>query len=319
MYEIGVVVATYNGEKYIEEQLKSILAQTVKPDFIVVSDANSSDNTLPICEKILSSSGIAYTLLRHDKQLGVVENFEDGAKNCDSRYTFFCDQDDSWLPEKIEKFIAVFKKYDPAMVFSNAYVTNAELEKSNALLWNEVGYKQKQAEKVYEKEDGAFCAELLRRNVVTGMCMAIDNTKLHVVYPFSKFGIHDMWLSHAGILCGRVVGIKQPLVLYRQHANNAVGVESGLRKSYNHRIGYLERLGNRRALIEDVVERFTDEDSITRNIYRDYLKHITQRITYVNKTRFVLSNLKSIPLYIKYEYKWFSIFIKDIYARFFIK
>lgn len=131
--KVSVAMCTYNGEKYIEEQLNSILHQT-KIDEIIICDDGSKDKTLEICNEILKSSNVEYTL-KLNKNLGFAKNFYQAITLCSGDIIFFCDQDDIWKENKIDLMCQVFNNDpDTLLVFSNAYITNENLEVTGNLL-----------------------------------------------------------------------------------------------------------------------------------------------------------------------------------------
>ena len=127
--KVSVAMCTYNGEKYIEEQLNSILHQTKKIDEIIICDDGSKDKTLEICNKILESSNVEYILKLNKNNLGFAKNFYQAIKLCSGDIIFFCDQDDIWKENKVDLMCQVFDNDpDTLLVFSNAYITNENLE-----------------------------------------------------------------------------------------------------------------------------------------------------------------------------------------------
>lgn len=100
MDKISIIMATYNGGKFLREQLNSLLYQTKRPDEIIVVDDGSTDNTLVILEEF--SNVLNLSIHTNTIHLGVNGNFEKGLKLCSGDYIMFCDQDDYWLPNKIE-------------------------------------------------------------------------------------------------------------------------------------------------------------------------------------------------------------------------
>ena len=121
--EISVCMATYNGEKFIEKQLKSILEQSKLVDEIVISDDNSSDKTIEIIEKIKKETKTPIKILIN-KRRGVISNFENALNNCRGKYIFLADQDDVWLKNKVEAVYKKLIKYD--LVVHNARIIDSE-------------------------------------------------------------------------------------------------------------------------------------------------------------------------------------------------
>ena len=101
--KISIALCTYNGEKFIAEQLQSLFDQTVKADEIVVSDDGSKDKTLEIINEFKNKNDIPIRILEHKENFGVFKNFEYCIKQCNGDIVFTCDQDDYWMPTKLEK------------------------------------------------------------------------------------------------------------------------------------------------------------------------------------------------------------------------
>ena len=308
---IGVIIATFNGEKFIQEQLESIISQTIKPDLMVVSDGGSIDSTIEICQAVLKKSGIEYVILQSDKQLSVKENFEKGLRKCKTDYIFFSDQDDYWLPNKIKNTIQVMDDTGSVLVFCNAYITDESLRAGKHTLWQQIGYEPKKTVTVYDRLDGDLQKELIRRNIITGMCMAIDVRILKDILPFSDNTIHDSWIALVANTQGKVASINSCDVYYRQHDYNAIGTKSTIKGSYNHRGEYLNKVKRRFRLIEEIKAKAYNYDSNYTKRYDIYMDYLKSRIDYIEKKR----KMPDFKHYQKYERKPMMIMLKDIYAR----
>lgn len=314
---VGVVIATYNGEKYIDEQLESIINQSIKPDLIVITDGGSNDNTVSICERLLKKTGIAYTILTSNSQLSVKNNFEKGILHCDTDFIFCSDQDDFWLPNKIEKFLVVFEHYEADMVFSNAYITDGLLNKTGKKLWDTIGFFPDTEITVFHKADLNFLNELNRHNVVTGMCMAFRGEFKERLLPFSDNAIHDVWIAYKMNQLGKIVALNSCEVLYRQHDNNVIGTRISLRSSFGHKKGYYDRLVKRLHLIIDLSKDYNDNQF--KNIYESYIKHLSSRVDFIEKKVSYFKLISMINNYVLFEYKWLQIVIKDIFTRWYLR
>ena len=312
--EIGIVIATYNGENYIKEQLESIINQAITPDYILVSDGGSSDNTVNICEETLLRSKIKYDILKTDENLGVKDNFEKCLKNCDTKYIFFSDQDDYWLPNKIKNAMNIFYKEQPNVVFNNAYITDENLKAQKKSLWENIGYKNKNKINIYNQYDLELQKELFRHNIMTGMCMAIDSKIKNDIIPFSNYSIHDIWIAHISNCVGKVVSIDSKDVLYRQHGNNVVGTKSTIKNSLKHKDKYLHNLKNRYKFIEEIVSRIKMEKDFYNN-YINYKKYLNKRIDFIEKKSSFFNVIVLLKDYFRYEYKSIKILTKDIFTR----
>ena len=156
---VGAVIATYNGEKYVDQQLMSIINQDRKPDLIVISDGGSSDRTVEICREILSSSEIKYIILTSDTQLSVPINFGKAIENCCCDYIFLSDQDDYWVKDKISVTLKAMANNDVCMAFTNATITDGALNHKGTTLWDTIGFKPEDEITVFEKNDFDFSEE----------------------------------------------------------------------------------------------------------------------------------------------------------------
>lgn len=309
---VGVVIATYNGERYIEEQLNSIINQSIRPDIVVISDGGSNDNTVSICEKILQEDGIKHLILTSKKQLSVKINFERAISACDAEYIFCADQDDYWLKDKIFDFLSIFRKNNPDMVFSNAFIVDENLNKTGTKLWETIGYNSQKEMEVYEKGSIEFRKLLYKHNVVTGMCMAFRGDLKDEVLPFSNNAIHDVWLAFKINQLGKVIALNKCEVLYRQHKNNVIGTHSSLQNSFMHKNGYYSRIIQRIDFIKDVSG---DCDNKLEQLDKQYIAHLQWRKEFVEGTKGIKNIFQKLGAYKQYEYKWFLIILKDIYTR----
>lgn len=310
---IGVVVATYNGERFIETQLLSIINQTKHPNEIIVSDGCSADNTIQIAKKILSEHDIPYRILTSDKRLSVSQNFQKGLSACETDYIFFSDQDDMWLENKIERTLLSIEE-DCSLIFTNAYIADENLNYNGSTLWQQIGYRTDARTKKYSKGDLSFYKLLIKHNVVTGMCMCISSTIKPFAIPFPDGVIHDYWIAFVGISTGSVISINEPLTLYRQHGNNVVGTTTNLRKSYSKKDRYLNDIIAKEKMITQVLELIKHENlRIPYGIVTQYKDYLDKKIQYITSRQ--LFPVPSLSDYYKYEYKMGRIVIRDIFTK----
>lgn len=218
MTKYSVALCSYNGAKYIEQQLRSILGQSIPPDEIVISDDCSSDETLHIVERLLRDSNVSYVINRNLSNLGVVKNFEQCILSTRNDIVFLSDQDDVWLPIKAEGILREFDA-DPdcCMVFSNASLTDEKLHKIGDL-FSSVGVCTAETRRVPLKR-------LAAGNIVTGATAAIRKRSLAFAFPFpSCAGFHDEWLAVCSAMVQGLTRVDASLTLYRQHSSNVVGM-----------------------------------------------------------------------------------------------
>jgi len=228
----SVAMCTYNGEKYIEEQLRSIIGQTLPPDEIVILDDVSSDATVDIAEEVLSKSGIAHKIMVNDKNSGVLISFEKCIKSCSGDVIFTSDQDDVWDKDKIKLFVEEYEK-DPecVFVFSNAELVDAELKSLGSDVWTSLNLRR--AGLCDHVSQEKYRQLIMYYWAVPGTEMSFKKSFCDKAFPIPRDGgwLHDSWLAINAPAYGKVVSIDKPLTLYRQHGKNTVGVKAGKKES----------------------------------------------------------------------------------------
>jgi glycosyltransferase involved in cell wall biosynthesis len=219
--KVSVALCTFNGERFVREQLESIWRQTRLPDEIVAVDDASADCTGEVLARCAAESRVPMRVLRNPQRLGSAQNFERAIGLCTGEIVFLCDQDDVWMPEKIALMCAPFEQDASVMlVHSDALLVDGELKPLGARLFSALGLTS--AERAEEDSGRAF-ALLLKRNIVTGAACAIRREVHARATPFDPNFVHDEWLALHAALCGRLVRLEQPLILYRQHRANQIG------------------------------------------------------------------------------------------------
>ncbi len=131
-FKVSVLIATFNGEKFLEEQLQSIARQTLKPFEIVISDDNSSDGTVSVIENFNKQCNIPIKLLLNKKNKGFAKNFLEAFEHCSGEYVAFCDQDDVWMSQKLSKLKNTLEANAfPSMAFSDCVLVDQNLKSLN--------------------------------------------------------------------------------------------------------------------------------------------------------------------------------------------
>jgi glycosyltransferase involved in cell wall biosynthesis len=201
---ISVCMATRNGERYIREQIDSILVQLSENDELVISDDRSNDETIPI---IRSYNDTRIKIYHNTKEKGVAGNFENCLRHCNGDFIFLADQDDVWMAEKIKIMLQHLKQYD--LVISDCSIAGQSLEPRYQSFF-------------HINNSGKGFLKNLFRNSYMGCCMAFRKNVLQRVLPFPRdILMHDLWI---GLICElhfKVHFIPQPLMYHRRHHNNA--------------------------------------------------------------------------------------------------
>lgn len=216
MVYISVAMATYNGAKYLVEQLDSIFAQTLVPDEIIIVDDCSIDNTWQVLsEYALRCPQIKLYL--NDANLGVVKTFEVALSLCTGEFIALADQDDYWLPNKLELLMANIGSN--WLIHSDAYIVDENLNVISE------SYSM-----IKPYHDNSLAMYLLRNNV-TGCTVLLHRDLLKSALPFPPHVImHDHYLALCAKYYAKLSYLNQPLLKYRQHAQNVVG--SDVTQSY---------------------------------------------------------------------------------------
>lgn len=210
--KIDILMATYNGEKFLDAQIKSILDQTYSNFNLIISDDCSKDGTRKILEKYAEKDK-RITLYFQEKNIGYVKNFEFLLGKVTSNIYALSDQDDIWLPEKIEKSIENMKKNDSDLVFGDLILIDENENNISDSFWEYKKIKNKiRKDKKYNG--------LLLNNYVTGCTLVSKKEYLKHILPLpknSKYIIHDYWIAIIVALKGKISYLDKPYIKYRQH------------------------------------------------------------------------------------------------------
>jgi len=222
MKKIEVLLSTYNGEKYLKEQLDSLQNQTYKDFEIIARDDGSCDKTL----QILKSYDIK--IIESTKNLGAKKSFstllEYAVENSDSAYFMFCDQDDVWNYDKIEKTLEKMKELEiihsseiPLLIHTDLEVVDENLENISNSMWE------------YEHilpQYNSF-SRLLIQNTITGCTMMINRKlALKCLNIPAEAIMHDWWIGLVASHFGKISYITIPTIKYRQHDKNTIGAKA---------------------------------------------------------------------------------------------
>jgi Glycosyl transferase family 2 len=236
---ISVVVPTYNGERWLEQALRSVLAQTVQADEVLLADDASSDRSVAIAEEVLSSFNGNVRMLGSDKNLGFNRNLARCVERLSGDVLVECDQDDVWHPDKLAAVAGAFAANPAAtMVFSDADIVDPDGRPTLETLWSAVRFTPELRRRWQHDPLGV----LLRQTVVTGGTLAVRRSLLEAAVPFTEFGWMDEWLALLAVLRGETpVAISDRLMDYRVHGGNSAGVFAGGWRQRLSRAGWPQR------------------------------------------------------------------------------
>ena len=210
---ISVCMATFNGGKFIREQLESILSQLPPDAEIIIADDGSTDDTLLVVDSLNESR---IRVLPAERHLGVIYNFERALRASKGEIVFLADQDDVWLPGKVEMCLAALNEAD--LVMHDAFLLGHSDAFESA--WGRNG----KLSDIRTYRSGVVANWW--KNSFTGCCMAFRRKVLDKALPFPKnLPMHDQWLGVVAEKYFKVSYVDEPLVDYRQHSSNATHIE----------------------------------------------------------------------------------------------
>ncbi|WP_428374967.1 glycosyltransferase family 2 protein [Lichenicoccus sp.] len=224
--ETSVALATYNGEKFLRPLLESLGAQSILPDEVVISDDCSTDGTVDIVREFASRAPFTVLLINNQARLGYRDNFIKAASSCSSEVILFCDQDDIWHPEKIERLRDGFTGAGVLLCYHKAFLIDENGSKVGKFTCAKL-------RNPWQTPAGfltAFRKDLLIHEELRQL--SIDFNK-----PSARYA-HDQWVALLARELGEVVFIDRDLAGYRQHATNIYGAEQA-------RLPLLKRLRKR--------------------------------------------------------------------------
>ena len=214
MAEIAIIMATYNGERFLREQIDSILDNSFKDIELHICDDGSTDGTEAIATEYVQKYQGKVFFHKNEKNLRVIKNFLVNIKKFDAPYYMLCDQDDFWLKNKVETEVKALEclereygEHSLLEIYSNYYVSDASLNNKRV---------------VYQNDMHADFNHLVIQNWIMGCTMMVNEALLkygRVIPPESEN--HDRWLSIIASLYGHIEYISEPLMIHRVHNQNA--------------------------------------------------------------------------------------------------
>lgn len=208
-------MATYNGGRYLREQVDSILIQLGEEDELIVSDDGSTDDTIGILKGYNDNRIHIFT---NNNRKGVIGNFENAIRQAKGIYIFLADQDDLWLQGKVKKCVMALQNAD--LVLHDAAIWNGDK------IINDSFFKLRGVKHGYLKN--------IVKNSYIGCCMAFNKKLKETVLPMPEVAMHDMYIGLVGERRFKTVFLAEPLILYRRHGKNAsaTGEKSSFSRAY---------------------------------------------------------------------------------------
>ena len=219
---IEVVLCTYNGERYIEGQLQSVLAQTMLPSLVSIWDDCSSDRTVSVVSEILNRqapAGVAFRVNANEKNKGWVKNFSDALLASEQDIVFLCDQDDWWERDKVARCIDSLKHSGATLAFSDGQLVDSSGNALGATVLGRLGLR----DGLIEEFNQAPLRFLLKQNFINGAATVIRRDAVLAALPVPEDVPLDYWMAIWSCLHGTVYCSNEQLYHYRQHDGNVIG------------------------------------------------------------------------------------------------
>jgi glycosyltransferase involved in cell wall biosynthesis len=224
--QIDILLATYNGERFVEEQIRSLLMQTYLHWRLIIRDDGSTDNTRAIIHRFKEQYPEKIAVIEDNlpSNLGACRNFGNLLERSTAGYTMFCDQDDVWLPKKIELSVGKMRSLEerygsdsPLLVYTDMYVVNDELSVISDSFWRH---------QAFNPRIGKSLSRFLVSNVATGCTVMINRKLRELSVPIPQEAMmHDWWVGLISVALGENDYVREPTMLYRQHAMNVAGAK----------------------------------------------------------------------------------------------
>jgi glycosyltransferase involved in cell wall biosynthesis len=218
----SIALATYQGARYLREQLESYAEQTRLPDELVISDEHSTDETSAVVAEFAKGAPFPVVFVENPGPRGIQRNFQNAAQHCSNEIILFSDQDDFWLPQHVQRLASLLEADQRILaVSSNSVIVDEKL--------NPKGYNLDQSERYpprLHEELMRFPANqlelIVRQRISFGHGMAFRKSLAPFLLPFSTNCFHDWWVYLLAGAVGRVAYIHEPLTLYRTHERQAI-------------------------------------------------------------------------------------------------
>lgn len=230
-----ILLSTYNGAKYLEEQLASIAAQEYADWHLIVRDDGSSDDTPNITEQFKKDNPGKVTILEGGTNIGVVSSYALLMSESDADYIFFCDQDDYWLKDKLKRQVEKLDEAEgePALCICGLDVTDRTMSRSFGNFYELSGFDP----------ENIKINSLIIQNIAPGCCMGINKALKEIAEPVSsKAVMHDWWLMLAAFEFGKIIYMPDELMRYRRHESTVTQVNQGYKGLFARLSGYRHQI-----------------------------------------------------------------------------
>jgi glycosyltransferase involved in cell wall biosynthesis len=221
--KVSIAMCTYNGARYLQEQLDSLASQTYLPFELIVCDDRSTDKTMEIVSRFSETAPFPVHLTQNRENLGSTQNFSRAIISCSGDLIALCDQDDVWNPDKIKKQVQVFEQdLTVEGVFCDGELIDSNSSPLNKSLWDSVSFSSSMRRQV---RDGKAVSAMLRQNFVTGATLMFKSGFRPSFLPIPGEWIHDAWIAWMIALHSKLYLLSDRLINYRIHADQQIGAD----------------------------------------------------------------------------------------------
>jgi len=289
---VSVVLCTYYGTAYLEKQLQSICKQTLQPFEVIVCDDNSSHETLTILERFRDQASFSVRIVVNEQRLGSTKNFDQALELASGDFLALCDQDDIWLPQKLAKLAHLLNEFpEVGGVFSDASLIDANGRAashvgragSEKTLWTLHGFNRRKQTRFV---NGGAIDLLLQHDIVTGATLMVRASLRSTWHPIPASWVHDGWITWMLAVQSRLELVAEPLVAYRIHAQQQLGVGGGSRA---------ERLKHMRATERARFARVADQFFDLRERIREVAPSNIELIALIERKILLLRRRSQLP------------------------
>jgi glycosyltransferase involved in cell wall biosynthesis len=252
---ISVALCTYNGERFLPQQLASIQQQTRLPDEVVVCDDQSTDRTVEVVRAFAASVSLPVRIFENERNLGFAANFERAIGLCEGNLIALCDQDDIWYPIRLERSEQEFVAHPEAgLVFADGDIIDDQDQLVDMRLWPHFGFVGEAKERLLAGDRTV----LVKNRFVTGATVMFRSRLREGCLPIGPGWIHDEWIVATAAAVAEVRPIESPLIRYRKHAAQQVGLSpkpSFREKNRRHWSELSRQIG----LLQEICSRLSEQ------------------------------------------------------------
>jgi glycosyltransferase involved in cell wall biosynthesis len=267
--KISVAMCTWNGEQFLADQLASIAQQTRLPDELVVCDDQSTDRSVPILRDFAARAPFPVNVIVNAQNLGYAANFSQAARICSGDLIAFSDQDDIWFPNRIERSAQEFaNRPEVILVFSNADLIDEQNRPLRKTLWGRVGFTaQRKQDLLHQK-----FVVLAKYRFVTGATVMFRSSLRPHIFPIPSGWVHDEWIVLMAAAFGKIWPIDEPLIRYRIHASQQVGLRNKLKQRTQGM--HWARLAESARELQEMCNALAFKDATSRSVLPAYQQHL---------------------------------------------